>query len=101
MGAAATSARPAWRAGRLGLAGDGAGSADPWPRRGMAGVVVGFAVRLAAVAGPHRGLGATPRPPGWRAAARPAVVRRPRVLGGRSEERRVGEEWRSRWAPYH
>src|SRR6202162_4213133 len=22
-------------------------------------------------------------------------------LSGRSEERRVGEEWRSRWAPYH
>ncbi len=44
-------------------------------------MVVGLAVRLAAVAGPHRGLGAAPRPPGRRAAARPAVVRRPRVLG--------------------
>src|ERR1035437_10805079 len=23
------------------------------------------------------------------------------VLAGRSEERRVGKEWRSRWSPYH
>src|ERR1017187_4303098 len=26
---------------------------------------------------------------------------RPEVIGLRSEERRVGKEWRSRWSPYH
>src|SRR3712207_7296662 len=32
-----------------------------------------------------------------------AVVLTPRIGAGavRSEERRVGKEWRSRWAPYH
>jgi len=29
------------------------------------------------------------------------VVRREDRLGGRSEERRVGKECRSRWSPYH
>ena len=37
---------------------------------------------------------------------RTAMTRAVAILGGtllitRSEERRVGEEWRSRWAPYH
>src|SRR4051794_41860935 len=31
----------------------------------------------------------------------PAVVPQPRRGRRRSEERRVGKEWRSRWGPYH
>ena len=29
------------------------------------------------------------------------VVKKRRTAGGRSEERRVGKECRSRWSPYH
>ncbi len=39
---------------------------------------------------------------GYRAAVTPVIaVRVPNEPGGRSEERRVGKECRSRWSPYH
>ena len=30
-----------------------------------------------------------------------ALIQEPEFLEGRSEERRVGKECRSRWSPYH
>ena len=37
----------------------------------------------------------------WRRGSRPLRVRKPKIFLGRSEERRVGKECRSRWSPYH
>ena len=35
------------------------------------------------------------------ASAYGGLYQNPRLKGGRSEERRVGKECRSRWSPYH
>src|SRR5256885_6228162 len=76
-----TCALPIWRRGAL--------RTSPWPRR------CGRAPRRR-----RRGCGrAARRRPGRR--GRAATARRCARRRRRSEERRVGEEGRSRWSPYH
>src|SRR5256885_16292763 len=54
---------------------------------------LGIAVPAVVIANSGQGEGGTPQLAGKTAAAN--------VSHGRSEERRVGEECRSRWSPYH
>ena len=74
-------ARPARRGRRLGVRGPGAGAADAGPRRGLARLDLDLPGGLPAGVRAHAGLGAPADPPGRRAAARPAAVPRPGLLG--------------------